>query len=296
MVVIGGGGFAGRAVCAAFAAAGHDVVAVSRRPGAVPGALSVALDPAGPDRFRLRELRPAVVVNAAGAVWGATPEEMRRAHVDLVHALVEVLSGTGTRLVHLGTVHEYGPARQGERISERTPVRPVGGYGVTKAESSRMVLAAAGRGELDAVVLRVGNAYGPGTPSGSLLGRVAEALAHGEELLELAPLTAQRDYVDVRDMAAAVLAAARCGPAGGEVVNIGRGVAIGVRELVELLVAVSGVPMRLAYRGGGDSPGGDAPWQEIDITRAARLLGWRPLRRPAESISALWRSYSAAVR
>ena len=66
-----------------------------------------------------------------------------------------------------------------------------------------------------AVVLRVFNPVGPGAPEESLPGRVAaelrRALASGAEV-RLGSLDAVRDFVDARDVADAVIAAA-AGPA-----------------------------------------------------------------------------------
>lgn len=80
---------------------------------------------------------------------------------------------------------------------------------------------------LDGLVLRVSVACGPGAPAGSLSGTVAAHLAAGRDVVRLAPLRAHRDLVDVRDIADAVVSAARVPApalAGAEaLVNIGRG-------------------------------------------------------------------------
>ncbi|WP_198348195.1 NAD-dependent epimerase/dehydratase family protein [Plantactinospora sp. KBS50] len=74
VLVLGGHGFLGRHACAALAAAGDEVIAVSRRPARLPDARSIALDLATTDQATLTgmltAMRPRVVINAAGAVWG----------------------------------------------------------------------------------------------------------------------------------------------------------------------------------------------------------------------------------
>ena len=73
---------------------------------------------------------------------------------------------------------------------------------------------------------------GPGTPTGSPLGRLAEALRRamqtGDRELKLGGLGVQRDFVDVRDVARAVHAASLSAAQG--VVNIGIGRAVRLRE------------------------------------------------------------------
>ncbi|MCZ0974887.1 NAD-dependent epimerase/dehydratase family protein [Streptomyces albulus] len=81
-------------------------------------------------------------------------------------------SGCGARLVHLGCASEYGPSQPGSSTAEDAVPRPGGPYGVSKLAATELVL---GSG-LDAVVLRVFSPVGPGTPAGSPLGRLAEAM------------------------------------------------------------------------------------------------------------------------
>ncbi len=95
---------------------------------------------------------------------------------------------------------------------------------------------------LDAVVLRVFSPVGPGTPAGSPLGRLAEAMRRamqsGESELKLSGLGVQRDFVDVRDVARAVHAASLSAAQG--VVNIGSGRAVRLREAASVLARVAG--------------------------------------------------------
>jgi nucleoside-diphosphate-sugar epimerase len=300
-LVLGGTGFIGREVCAALAAAGYPVVAVSRHAAPVEAARCVALDlsTSTPDDLEalLRKECPAVVVNAAGAVWGVGPAQLVASNVALVRHLVTSLSRLPVRprLVHLGSAHEYGPVPAGTPIRESTPTRPTSPYGRTKLRGSRQILAASRSGRIDAVVLRVVNVTGPGTPDASLLGQVAAQLAAAARerrtaVLRLAPLRARRDFVDVRDLADAVLAAARA-PASGEAVNIGRGRAVSVRWLVRSLIAASGTPAEVIEEEDPHAaPGRSAgiEWQQVDPSLARVRLGWWPRRTLADSLRALW--------
>jgi NDP-hexose 4-ketoreductase len=282
VVVLGASGFLGRHVRAAFSAAGARVTPVSR--GARDG---VALDLVRAGHRDLVRLCAGarVVVNAAGAVWGGTEQDMTALNADLatrVASAVADLGGGGPRLVHLGSAYEYGPVPAGTTIGEDRPPAPPTPYGRTKLLGTRAVVRAAENG-VDAVVLRVSVACGPGTPSVSLPGIVARHLAAGREELRLAPLLAHRDFVDVRDVADAVVAAVRAPrTAAGAVVNVGSGRAVPVRRLVDLMISLSGRELRVVEESPPDGVRSDAPWQRLDITRARSLLGWEP-RRPLET-------------
>ncbi|MET9466731.1 NAD-dependent epimerase/dehydratase [Streptomyces sp. NPDC006544] len=194
-----------------------------------PGALTRFLD----------AVHPGVVINCAGATRGGA-RELTRHNTVAVATICESLrrSGCGARLVQLGCSAEYGPSQPGSSTAEDAVPRPGGPYGVSKLAATELVL---GSG-LDAVVLRVFSPVGPGTPAGSPLGRLAEAMRRamqsGDGELKLSGLGVQRDFVDVRDVARAVHAASLSAAQG--VVNIGTGRAVRLRDAASVLARVAG--------------------------------------------------------
>ncbi|MEU9100190.1 NAD(P)-dependent oxidoreductase [Streptomyces sp. NPDC048361] len=303
VVVLGATGFVGRHVCEVFDAAGWTVTGVARsaptRPPSTPyDVLPVDVVSAAPDRIAalLAERGAGVVVNAAGAVWQASDDDMARANTDLVERLVAATAPLAARprVIQLGSVHEYGPVpRTG--ITESTPTAPVTPYGRSKLAGARALLDAAAAGRAEGLVLRVSNVSGPGTHRASLLGMVAHHLAtSAPEPLRLAPLLAHRDFVDVRDVADAALAAARS-QVSGEVFNIGGGQATSVRSLVVRLTELAGAAAEIVETpsAGGRPP--EAEWQRMDIGRARRLLGWSPRRSLDDSLRDLLAHARAAI-
>ncbi|GGU40346.1 NAD-dependent epimerase/dehydratase family protein [Streptomyces daghestanicus] len=194
-----------------------------------PGALTRFLD----------AVHPGVVINCAGTTRGGA-RELTRHNTVAVATVCEALrrSGCGARLVQIGCSAEYGPSQPGSSTAEDAVPRPGGPYGVSKLAATELVL---GSG-LDAVVLRVFSPAGPGTPAGSPLGRLAEAMRRamqsGDGELRLGGLGAQRDFVDVRDVARAVHAASLSAAQG--VINIGSGRAVRLRDAAATLARVAG--------------------------------------------------------
>lgn len=307
VVVLGGTGFLGGHICDAFGAAGARVLRVSRKArddlGADRGpryrSVNLDLADAGPRQLAglLAEAEVDVVVNAAGMVWQATDRQMLDVNGELVTRLVAAVDEQPRRprLIQLGSAYEYGPVPVGTSITEDQMTAPDTAYGRSKLLGTQAVLRAAHVGGLNGVVLRLAVVSGPGAPRNSLLGVVA---AHLSELartqgagtplrqLRLAPLRAQRDFVDVRDVADAVVAAATALEVAGRVVNIGRGEAVHVRLMVDRMITLSGlqVPITFVEGQGSGTVRSDAEWLRLDISRAWRLLGWRPRRSLDESL------------
>ena len=117
---------------------------------------------------------------------------------------------------------------------------------------------------------------GPGTPAGSVAGRLAAAVATAArtgEPARVGRLEGYRDFVDVRDVAAAVLAAATAPELPPPLLNVGSGRATAVRTLAAAIVARSGGPGVLES---GALPAETATRQRADLTATVAALGWRP--------------------
>jgi nucleoside-diphosphate-sugar epimerase len=124
--------------------------------------------------------------------------------------------------------------------------------------------------DLPVVVLRYFNVYGPRQPqSGAyalVLGIFLSRWRHGQTLEIHGSGEQRRDFIHVRDVAAANLAAYQSA-IHGVALNVGSGVNISVQELADM---ISPDQVHVARRAG------DAEVTLADISRTTALLGWRP--------------------
>ncbi|TDC45406.1 NAD(P)-dependent oxidoreductase [Actinomadura sp. KC345] len=302
VAVLGATGCVGRSVRAAFIEAGRPVLAVARDRARRPdGGGCEPLDVATAAPREIAELLTAadvrVVVNATGG-WLATEEANEHHHVRLVENLLEGTASMAAppRIVQVGSIHEYGPVPPGTPIDESVEPKPVTPYARTKLAGSRALLDATRAGGAHAVVLRSVNVCGPGVAPASFLGTVVRRLreAGPGRAIELSVGDARRDFLDVRDLAAAVVQAADA-PVVGRVINLGRGEAVSIRTMLALLLEGAGLPADAIEKREAkvESRGGD--WTLADIRVAGEALGWSPTIGLRESMRDMWES-SAAVR
>ena len=224
----------------------------------------------------VRAEHPDVVFHLASTIWGRVPEGQSAAHVGVnilgtCHLLDALRGLPKTRLVFTGSSAVYGP---GSQLNEGRRLAPNTFYGATKASASLLVQTAARCDQLPTVELRLFMPYGPWEESNRLIPQVILAALAGRDI----PMTAgtqQRDLIYMDDVVEALLLAATRPVPAGAVFNVGSGVAITVRELVERLLRLMGHPVK-ALVGALPMRPDEILEMSADVTAAKTQLGWRP--------------------
>jgi GDP-4-dehydro-6-deoxy-D-mannose reductase len=204
-----------------------------------------------------------------------------------------------SRLVFASTGLVYGgEGEPGRPFTESMPLAPGSDYAVTKAAADLMIGAMANRG-LRAVRLRLFNHTGPGQSRQFVVPNFAAQIARIEAGLQapkmqVGSLTATRDFVDVRDVVAAYVAAIAHSEALplSPIINIatGRGHTIG--EVLTKMMELSDAPIKIEAASG--SPDRRPDRTVGDPARAASLLGWTPqygLQETLGSVLDYWRTH-----
>ena len=128
--------------------------------------------------------------------------------------------------------------------------------------------------DLEVVDLRLFMVYGPGQHPPKVVPAVAMSLLRGEP----AKLTSGRrpyDWVYIDDVVDAFVAAAADRPGvADETIDVGSGVLLTVREVVEQIVEVIGSDVEPAVGALPDRPL-DEMARRADVERTRELLGWR---------------------
>jgi dihydroflavonol-4-reductase len=275
IVVTGSAGHVGGNLVRALVEEGHEVHAVvlrDRRAVEGTGARIVRADVMDPAGLRRAFEGGQALFNLAARIAltrfdeGLLEEVNVRGVRNVVEAWLEAGSG---RLVHFSSVHAFSQRPKHEPIDETRPLADTVeslAYDRSKALGDREVLRGMDRG-LDAVVVHPSGIVGPHDYKPSNMGDVLLALARGT-LPMLVP--GAYDFVDVRDVVRAAIAALARGASGERYILSGH--VVTVRELASIVEEVTGTraprlsaPLAVARLG--------APFVEA----FSRVTGTRPL-------------------
>ena len=229
------------------------------------------------------EAEPDALVNLAGlSSIGSSWKEARMPDyfwVNLVGTENLLAAAAGRKVVIASSADVYG-APDSEVVDERAPLRPANVYAATKVASEALVHEFAGRRAAATTVLRPANQIGPrqhpGLAASAFAKQIAEAEAGlAEPVVRHGLLDPRRDFLDVRDMAAAYAFAADLSEPGATVYNVGTGQAVSVAEILETLIRLARVPMRAELDPERVRSGAAATFA-LDSGRFRRRTGWAP--------------------
>ncbi len=178
------------------------------------------------------------------------------------------------RLLYLssgGTV--YGIPKC-DPVPETHPLAPISSYGIVKATVESFIRMESEQHGLRAVILRPSNPFGPRQGHGGVqgvIGTFMRQLAHGETMKLWGDGSVVRDFIHVRDLARLCLACAEQDITG--TFNAGSGQGHSMREIIDSISRVSGLPVKPTVRPGRAI---DIPRIVLDIAAARETLGWQP--------------------
>jgi nucleoside-diphosphate-sugar epimerase len=164
VLITGASGFIGRAVGDRLRADGIDVVGVDRLADPARGVVAGDTTDPGPWLASLRGC-DAIVHTAAVVSNAVDVDEQWRVNVLGTRRVVEAARDAGVpRVVHLSSIRAFSDLGFPDGVTEDHPVRPDGNpYVDTKIASEQVLLQAHAAGEVDAVIVRPGDVYGPGS-------------------------------------------------------------------------------------------------------------------------------------
>ena len=308
LLVTGGAGYVGSVVTALLLGAGHEVtvlddLSTGHRDAVPEGARLVVADLA--DAADVLDPSVDAVLHFAGkSLVGESmdsPEPYWRTNAGGSLALLEALRRHGVRrMVFSSSAATYGDPASPEPIAETDPAVPTNPYGASKLAVDHMLESWARAYGLGAVSLRYFNVAGAHlglgerhAPETHLVPNLLRVAAGEKESADVYGTdyptrdgTAVRDYLHVADLADAHLRALeRVVPGTHRVINLGTGGGHTVREVLDAVRRVTGLPVPAVD---GPRRPGDPAVLVAANARARRELGWAPTRTLDETVADAW--------
>lgn len=313
VLVTGGAGYIGGHVVRELRRAGRQVVVVddlsTGRADRVAGVPLVQTDLATAESVDLLtdtidrwEITAAVHLAARKKVAEsvARPQWYHDQNVGGTQHLLQALTARGVRnVVFSSSAAVYG-SPQTPVVDESCPTRPITPYGASKVLGEELLAEAAAQG-VGSFSLRYFNVAGAGSwllrddeeanLVTTVLGRLARGCTPQIYGADYATPdgTCVRDLVDVRDVAAAHVAALRAleasDTAAAEVLNVGTGRGVSVRTVVEMLCSLDGheEPVQVLPRREGDPAAVVAA-----VGRARERLSWEAAFSAEDAVRTAW--------
>jgi UDP-glucose 4-epimerase len=308
VLVTGATGFVGHAVVRQLTAAGHSVIGFARTSKPCPCELQTGsiLDPAALERA-IEGADAVCHLAALTQVRQSFEEPVRyfRVNVGGTLNLLDAVAaesqraGRALRLVFASTGAVYG-APEKQPITEAQEPAPGNPYGASKLAAETAIGYQAALGGISAITLRTFNVAGAvdghGDPGAAqVISKVLLVAAGKADRLNVnGDGSAIRDYVHVSDLARAYAAAVDAtSPAGHRIYNVGSGVGVSVRDVIETAERVTGRPVPVHWGPPANEP------QELraDISCIRTDLGWQPTTSGLDTIVAdAWHALNGSAR
>jgi len=205
------------------------------------------------------------------------PSDYNAVNVGGTVSLMEAMRDVGVRrVVFVSSGAIYGDQHEQPLCEDMVP-NPRSPYAVSKLAAEYYVRTIGTLWGIETVSLRVFNAYGPGQhlpPSHPpVVPYFLKQALRGGSLVVHGDGTQTRDYVYVDDVVSGMVAAATAPNINGTVINIGSGREMSVKDLLKLVMDVTGSEAEIIYN---PKTGGGVSRMCADLTIAAQKLNYKP--------------------
>jgi UDP-glucose 4-epimerase len=205
------------------------------------------------------------------------PREYNQVNVGGTVTLMEAMRDVGVRrvvLISSGAVYGEQETQPLHEIAIPSPRSP---YAVSKLSAEYYVRTIGMLWGIETVALRVFNAYGPGQHlppvHAPVIPYFLRQACHAGTIVMHGEGSQTRDYVYVDDVVNAMVAAASAPGIGQKTINIGSGSETSVRELVDLVLDVTGGKPEIVFNPRNE---GGVRRMRADLSLAKELLGYHP--------------------
>jgi nucleoside-diphosphate-sugar epimerase len=282
-LVIGSNGFIGRHICTALVSKGYIVGAADRTKSS---ALYVDLLNEATIQNVIARFRPDYIINAAGIVENNNKANLNPILTKNLLSVVAKMQDKPKRIVIMGSASEYGEIDDYNRaIPEEASLNPTSPYSISKMKETKIAERFHKSEDMDIIVARVFNPIGNGMGPRFLVSNILKQLFENSPNIIISRLDTMRDYIDVRDVANAVVSFVEKKSSNHHLVqNIGSGKPTSNGELLGLILSKLNLKELPVIIESLDKPE-KIYAAKADIRRIKKEFGWQPRLTLDESIT-----------
>lgn len=162
-----------------------------------------------------------------------------------------------------------------EAVNEEHEQLPLDIYGLSKLTGEDLCRKFWLETEIDTIVCRFFNAFGPNETNPHLIPEIEKQLRDGKRTINLGNLTPKRDFIHTYDMAAAVNKLLKLEDPGFDIFNLGRGIEYSVVEIVEAFERQLGEKVTIEV---DQARVRKVERQHLlaDVSKLKKMTGWEP--------------------
>lgn len=202
------------------------------------------------------------------------PAEAFEANVALVLRALFFCQKQGINLFIFPSTGSVYSDQMDRPLTESDPASPHDIYGATKLAAETLILRYSKRLGIRSLIVRIGNVYGPGCHSDSVIGTLCQQIANGHEIT-LRDLTPVRDFIYKRDVVHGLIRLLQTAETHSEfLVNLSTGKGTSIGHLTDTACRLALVPVEKIRPSEG--PKGPPSRIVLDNTLLKKLTGWSP--------------------
>ena len=244
----------------------------------------------------LKKLQPKQIYHLASiAGVGGTFKQINQVlqintqiQLSLLSAITEACPKT--RLLTIGSALEYKPSLQ--PLKETDQLGPNNPYGVSKINQEMLSLMFHQQHQLDLVMTRSFNHYGPRQALGFVVADFAKQIAANPKSIQVGNLSPIRDFTYAADVASAYITLMEKGET-GEIYNVGSGVGYSIESILTELIKISGKEIQIEIN--------KERYRPVDVSKVVanidkiRSLDWQPKIELIEGLQKTFNYYQRSL-
>jgi nucleoside-diphosphate-sugar epimerase len=208
------------------------------------------------------------IYHFAGQIWGDENTEEA-----IISNVIQTAKNCGaSRIVYASSCSVYGQNAMDCRTDELVEPAPFSSYARGKLAGEELLKSSG----LDVTVLRFFNPYGPGQFDKMAVPNMISKAQAGETLEIYGDGQQVRDFIFIRDMAKASIAAAKIGGK-FEIFNIGSGVETTINDLAQAIIEATGSSSSITHLPiPQERQALEVHYRVANINKLSGLSGWKP--------------------